>query len=302
MRACGFLVIVVVTAISTRSLAQDAPHFAFTIEACPETITVEPGHAFSREIDLVLTTTNNPTIDEGAQGWSLSISSEGVDITAITTRGTIAASVDDDPPGLRTASGFEISELGRTDRCGSIPGAVSAVVLSLREVLTLPAEGSHVVARMTISGAGPAIAEETAPAAVFYIDGVAGTGCAVDNNVTWQGATNIPSLGRCDFEIRAHLVPFRRGDPNESGVADISDVIMLLGCKFLGDECPSCRDAADMNDDGALDITDAVFLLTNLFLGGPRPPAPGKIDCGVDPTRDDSLPDCAYEADCVGAS
>jgi hypothetical protein len=76
---------------------------------------------------------------------------------------------------------------------------------------------------------------------------------------------------------------------------DISDALNILGCKFLGEACPDCCDAADANDDGGHDISDVLYILNFLFLGGPAPAAPGPRECGVDPTDDDELPPCGFE-------
>ena len=113
--------------------------------------------------------------------------------------------------------------------------------------------------------------------------------------MTWQGTTVSPILGRCDFEILAAEFGFRRGDANADSRVDISDAIMVLGCKFTGTECPGCRDAADFNDDGQDDISDPIAILNFLFLGTWAPPAPGMEFCGPDPTED-SLPPCDYPA------
>ena len=104
-------------------------------------------------------------------------------------------------------------------------------------------------------------------------------------------------LGRLDIEVVAvealELPPtFRRGDANDDGKVDISDPLLTLGCKFLGERCPVCRDAADANDDGSVDISDAVYSLNFLFRGGAGPPPPGPLRCAQDPT-DDFLPPCA---------
>ncbi len=105
----------------------------------------------------------------------------------------------------------------------------------------------------------------------------------------------MPSLFHYEFEIVAVTGTFRRGDANADAKVDLSDAVMILGCKFLGEECPTCRDAGDANDDGNLDVSDAVWLLSHLFLGGDPPYAPGKRDCGPDPTED-SIPECIYDA------
>lgn len=86
---------------------------------------------------------------------------------------------------------------------------------------------------------------------------------------------------------------FRRGDADDSGRINITDAIAVLNWLFLGSANPSCTDAADVDDNGRNNITDAIQLLQFLFLGGPPPPAPGKDDCGMDPTAD-PLSDCNY--------
>lgn len=81
--------------------------------------------------------------------------------------------------------------------------------------------------------------------------------------------------------------PFRRGDVNEDGDVDISDVVAILGMLFLGSFAPPCEDAADIDDDGAVDITDPIALLMYLFNRGVPPPPPGPRTLGIDPTPDD---------------
>ena len=88
---------------------------------------------------------------------------------------------------------------------------------------------------------------------------------------------------------------FRRGDADDSGRLNITDAITVLNWLFLGSATPSCTDAADADDNGRNNITDAIQLLQFLFLGGPPPPAPGRDDCGVDPTAD-ALSDCDYQS------
>lgn len=88
---------------------------------------------------------------------------------------------------------------------------------------------------------------------------------------------------------------FRRGDADDSGRLNITDAISVLNWLFLGSANPTCTDAADVDDNGRNNITDAIQLLQFLFLGGPPPPAPGKDDCGMDPTAD-PLSDCNYRS------
>lgn len=86
---------------------------------------------------------------------------------------------------------------------------------------------------------------------------------------------------------------FVRGDADVDGERNITDAVYMLGCSFLGTECSSCADAADVNDDGEMNVTDPIFLLNFLFSGGPGP----ADSCGSDTTTDAlgcrSFPPCA---------
>jgi K319-like protein len=90
--------------------------------------------------------------------------------------------------------------------------------------------------------------------------------------------------------------PFRRGDPNDDGAVNLSDVETMLGFLFLADPVPPCLAAVDANADAVLDISDAVYLLRYLFQGGAAPPAPGPISCGVAPAGSD----CQSYSHCGG--
>jgi len=101
-------------------------------------------------------------------------------------------------------------------------------------------------------------------------------------------------------------IEFVRGDADADGELSITDAVYMLGCSFLGTECPRCADAADVNDDGKNDITDAVYLLNFLFLGQSAPPAPSGA-CGADPTADDlaceAFPRCAvFDPDAIATA
>ena len=85
---------------------------------------------------------------------------------------------------------------------------------------------------------------------------------------------------------------FIRGDGNDDGTIDASDVASLLRCMLHPEvaECPHCEDAADSNDDGQVDLSDVVFMLNYLYRAGASPAQPHP-ECGVDLTQDD-LPPC----------
>jgi hypothetical protein len=111
-----------------------------------------------------------------------------------------------------------------------------------------------------------------------------------------QTDADLDGIGfQCDDDEAPFVVPFLRGDSNDDGVHDISDVIFTLGCLFLGSVCPDCTAAADANDDGGIDVSDAIFSLGCLFLGDDCPSSPFSA-CGPDPTPDTL--DCTAYASC----
>ncbi len=93
-------------------------------------------------------------------------------------------------------------------------------------------------------------------------------------------------------------VLFHRGDPNDSGVLDLSDGTFIFNHLFTGGPPPACAESADGNGDGAVDLSDGVYLLNFLFLGGDPPVAPGPPDesCGELPS--DSQLGCESYSSC----
>jgi hypothetical protein len=96
--------------------------------------------------------------------------------------------------------------------------------------------------------------------------------------------------------------PFMRGDPNDDGNMNISDVSFILNFLFSGGQVPTCLDAADLNDDESIDISDAIFSLRALFVGNATVPWPaGPSCCGEDVTGAGSL-DCQLYNSCPSFS
>jgi hypothetical protein len=163
--------------------ADDEPIFELSFDG-PRTVAASPGTVFQREFLALLTTRDNPDPNRGAQGWSISLTSDGVDIVNITTKGTIAATTEDDPPGLRDPEhSFELSELGQSlhtsGPCEGRVGAVGAVVLDMNQSpqpVTLPAEGTVTIARLIVQGTAPASPGQVSTAAIYFLDGCAGSG------------------------------------------------------------------------------------------------------------------------------
>lgn len=80
-------------------------------------------------------------------------------------------------------------------------------------------------------------------------------------------------------------VPFRRGDVDGDGVANLMDPLRLANFLFSLGARPHCLKSSDVDDSGALNVLDAIVLLRYLFEKGPAPPVPF-TGCGSDPTED----------------
>jgi hypothetical protein len=117
------------------------------------------------------------TGESGVQGWSLGCTASGCRITNITTAGTVAADVNDDPPGLRR-NGFELSEV--TAGVGN-EGAVSAVLLSTSDQpITLdPAGSPHTIFKLTLEADCPS-GGNCDPCTLRFVDGLVGSGRPVE--------------------------------------------------------------------------------------------------------------------------
>lgn len=90
-----------------------------------------------------------------------------------------------------------------------------------------------------------------------------------------------PAGIHADCPVGCHL--FMRGDVDDSGTINITDVNNICSCVFYLEHCPSNLDAVDANDDGQLDISDANYLSMYAFQGGlapppPFPPLPNDVD------------------------
>jgi hypothetical protein len=160
------------------SLRGAEPTFTLSFGPCPPELKQPPGTTFHKTFGVLLTTTDNPSVEgDGAQGWSISLSTDGVEIVELTTRGTAAAKVTDNPPGVRK-DGFEKSELaqGGAGDCAGRAGAVSAVVLSFAEKVTLPASGTAKIGALTVRGTMPPELSGATPASLFFVDGCGGSG------------------------------------------------------------------------------------------------------------------------------
>ncbi len=267
--------------------------FRFDLDVCPIEIVDAPDTPPQGEVAITL------AIDEpshpGAQGWALGVSVGGqLDLLDATIDGTAGKDL--------LSAGFEKTELidPSIDGGGAPqgPGAVSTVVLSFTQPVTLRGEGEVAILRLRV-GAPPGIF----PAgSVAIVDGLRGSGQPVTNTVflglAGEPDSRRPELGGCD-EVALIIVdpPFDThipGDCNQDGRLDISDAICVLGVLFLGvPERLPCGDGTaadsgniellDWHGDGRVDITDPIGTLRFLTLAGPAhhrvPPGANPFEC-----------------------
>jgi hypothetical protein len=184
-------------------------------------------------------------------------------------------------------AGFQYSSLASSAGDSSRRGAISAIVLHLREPMTLQPDGTQRIARLTLTATiGPG--GEAPPLLLHFEDGMKDEHCCpVSNIVTFNGTSYSPVLEHAASGTPCPRPFFRRGDSNGDGAVDLSDPIVLLDHLFRH-EPPAlpCRKAADADDSGALEVTDAIVLLGHLFLGSAEVPPPHE-HWGIDPTPDE---------------
>jgi hypothetical protein len=126
---------------------------------------------------------------------------------------------------------------------------------------------------------------------VAFIDGALSRANEPVSNSLYTGGELVDPENRDGYVFINGLInvlpdgaAFVRGDSNDDAAVDLSDAVSTLGWLFLGDDPPSCLDAADANDDGLLDIADPVATLRALFEGDIALPSPSGP--GLDPTPD----------------
>lgn len=209
------LALLVVASAGQKAFAQ-SPSFALSFDA-PAFQEGPAGTSVAYEAVGKLTTSGLASADPGAQGWSLSMAAEGGSIVSVTTAGTDAAVIFD--------SGFNKTQL--TTGAGN-EGAVSAVVLSLLNPVTLPPMGSASIIRLTVEATAPEPLVDPAGdpscepllSRVSFVDGRTGSGQPVDNKVTYRGQTVLPALSSAETSICPTVVkPLNLRVTVESGQA-----------------------------------------------------------------------------------
>ena len=170
----------------------EEPTFAYEFGAAADQSGGCAGDTSSADVDVVLVTSDNPGA-EGAQSYSLGVSASGGSISAISTDGTDAGGLID--------GGFELSEITSGD---GNEGAITAVILSFTQPVSLAADGSSSVATVTVEAANPDTAD-AATVSLSVVNGLVGGGRPVASIVTWQGQTYRPSLGTTSYTVSSDV-------------------------------------------------------------------------------------------------
>jgi len=228
---------------------------------------------------------------EGVQGWSLSIQISGaINIGGVTTAGTVVDAL--------FAGGFKKTETIDPAKNEGKNGAVSAIVLSFTEPVTLPPTGTATVLDFTVNANGPQGADPISGDLKFF-DGLRGAGQPVQNALTIGGATvsacNFATAGVTVEFVKIDVPPanfFIRGNANNDLKLNIADPIWIINEKFRAGPATACQAAADANGDGMVgDAADVVYLINHQFMGGSPPP-------GAFPGCDNAPPEqCAASQD-----
>ena len=116
---------------------------------------------------------------------------------------------------------------------------------------------------------------------------------------TWSvnDGLNESNVGRVTIDSTP---AFRRGDANDDGVTNITDVIRIVDHVYLGGPPSSCAAAMDVSDGGPAEGWAGV-LWAYLYAddeAAPVPPEPGPNSCGSDSTE--SALDCDVYSSCDG--
>jgi hypothetical protein len=64
---------------------------------------------------------------------------------------------------------------------------------------------------------------------------------------------------------------FTRGDVNQDGDINVTDVTYLINYLFVGGPEPIPRESGDLNCNGVVDVVDIIYLINYLFISGPPP-------------------------------
>jgi hypothetical protein len=240
----------------------------------------------------------DPLVQDGPQGWSISVTTDPCFNVADTT--TAGSKVDE-----LFAGGFNKTEVIDPAKNSGQQGVVSAIVLSFTLPRSLAPESDSLILKIAgkIDAAGLSSPGQCTPACNVDVvspdaAGLRGSGQPVQTAVTVAGETKKPGVvGAAISVCQIAQISFIRGNANDDSKVDIGDAIFIINFLFKSGPAAACLDALDSNDDGQVNVDDAGYLINYSFLGSLLPPPPPFPACGADPTDDttactESSPSC----------
>ena len=137
------------------------------------------------DLEVVLTSSGIPEGEPGTAAWQISVAHENLEIVSVKTSDQVLEDF--------WLEGFELTEITSGP---SNEGFTSVVALSLQDPISLPPEGSVVVAEARYR-----VTEASCPSGglIQMRDGLVGSGSPIDNRVSWQGQSVVPALGERRF-------------------------------------------------------------------------------------------------------
>ncbi|MEM7263050.1 MAG: dockerin type I domain-containing protein [Planctomycetota bacterium] len=254
MRKPQTLALIVGLALCSGLRAQDF-ELGFALEGADGIADGRVEAAAGTEVNFTANMTlTSPDVALGAQGWSISVKNNGAELNEVTVQGTVAADVNDDPPGIRN-TGFEVTEKVDPARNEGQQGFVSALVLSFIMPITLPTNQVDTIAIATYTAT---VGDAESTVELKFESGLVGSGQPVENNVTVDGASLLPVQGSSEVVLAPPPPPedcTTPGDEDGDGDADCadSDCVGIAPCEATE---MSCDDGIDNDADGLTDMDD----------------------------------------------
>ncbi|MGE3166342.1 MAG: dockerin type I repeat-containing protein [Planctomycetota bacterium] len=203
------------------------------------------------------------------------------------------------PNGSTTGNVITFAQLGLGSGSGFGNGVavVSDANLVALDVPAAPSSASHVnqIVRIITDGTVVTSIPLDSTTSSAFVNGVAWTATGSGGSPAEYIVGN-DTNAIYEISLAGGGTQLRRGDANDNGQVEISDVSRILNFIFGINTNLPCQDAADVNDDGQINVADVPVLLNGIFgIAGTQPAPPFPL-CGTDMTP--SILTCTTFASC----
>lgn len=203
------------------------------------------------------------------------------------------------PNGTATGNVLTFAQLGLGSGSGFGNGVavVSDAALVALDVPAGPSSAAHVnqIVRVLTDGTAVTSIPLDTTTSSGFVNGVAWTGAGSTGGPAEYVVGN-DTNAIYEISLAGGGTQLRRGDANDNGQVEISDVSRILNFIFGINTTLPCQDAADVNDDGQINIADIPVLLNGIFgIAGTQPAPPFPL-CGTDMTP--SILTCSTFSSC----